>query len=245
MTEAAPPTGRVLVVQNTPTGGPRRVADWLIDAGLTLDVVHGYEMPPPAELDHAAVIVLGGGFLPDEDTRAPWLAATRALVRQALDRQVPVLGICLGGQLLAHVAGGVVEGDVGAPEYGSTPIRLRAEASEDALFGGLPDVVPAIEHHVDAITKLPPDAVWLAETDRCPYQAFRVGPVAWGVQFHPEVNPDRILSFDAERLAAQGFDRSELHHVAMTNEPAAGLVWRKVIDRFADIVTESATRPGS
>lgn len=230
---------QVLIIQNTPTGGPKRVGDWLAQTGLDLTVIKGFEEELPATLDHDGLIVLGGGYLPDADDRAPWLAATRELVSQALRRDVPVLGICLGGQLLAHVGGGVVTGDVGAPENGSTPITLRPETAGDPLFDGLPRLVPAMEHHVDAITKLPPDAVWLAQTDRCPHQAFRIGSNAWGLQFHPEVLPESILNWDAESLRGQGFDRDELHRRAVADEPVSTPVWHELINRFADRIHRS------
>lgn len=227
----------VLVVQNGEHGGPRRVGDWLADEGLRLDVVHAYDGTPlPGSLQHDAVVVLGGGFLPDADADAPWLAPTRALVGEALNRDVPVLGICLGGQMLAHVAGGNVKGDVGAPESGSTPVRWRAAVREDPVFHDVPEVVPAIEHHVDAITALPAEAVWLAESDRCPYQAFRLGDTAWGVQFHPEVTPDRIRTWNQDKLREQGFDPDEVYAKAVADDPVSAPVWERVSRRFARLV---------
>lgn len=233
----------VLVVQNEKNGGPRRFGDWLVEDGLRLDVVPAYDgAEPPERLTHDAVLVLGGGFMPDADERAPWLARTRSLVDDAVHRGVPVLGICLGGQLLAHVAGGAVKADAGAPEAGSIPVALRPEAATDPLFHDLPlTVVPAMEHHVDAITALPADAVWLAQSERCPYQAFRVGGRAWGVQFHPEVTPDRIPQWNADKLRAQGYDRDEVHARAVADEPVSTPIWREVCHRFATVVRESAT----
>lgn len=231
---------QVLIVQHTATGGPRRLGDWLLEEGLDLDVATPYDGTPlPDLLSHDAIVVLGGGFMPDDDMRAPWLPQTRMLVRQALDHPVPVLGICLGGQLLAHVAGGTVRSNAGAPEHGSTPIRLRSAAGRDPLLRDLPPVVPAIEHHVDAITRLPPAAIWLASSDRCRYQAFRVGPVAWGVQFHPEVGAERIRHWDADRLRRQGFDRDRLYAQAQAEEPTSAEHWRAVIGRFAAQIRRS------
>lgn len=231
----------MLVVQNEPNGGSRRFGDWLADDGLRLDVVAAYDgVVPPVRLTHDAVLVLGGGYMPDADERAPWLPQTRALVTEALSRGVPVLGICLGGQLLAHVTGGAVKADAGAPEAGSVPVTLRPEAATDSLFHDLPPTVPAIEHHVDAITALPTDAVWLAQTERCPYQAFRAGERAWGVQFHPEVTPDRIPQWNADRLRAQGYDPGEVHARAVADEPVSTPIWREVCRRFAAVVHESA-----
>jgi GMP synthase-like glutamine amidotransferase len=222
----------VLIVQNSRSGGPGRFGGWLEEAGLRLEVVHAYDgAPVPDRLEHDAMIMLGGGYLPSQDDRAPWLAPTRKLVGQALDDGRPLFGICLGGQMIAEVAGGEVTGDVGAPENGSLPVTIRPEAASDLLFRELPEVVPAIEHHVDAITALPPGAVWLAETERCPYQAFRVGEQAWGVQFHPEVVPERIREWRAD-----GFDPDEVYARAVADEPVSTPIWREVALRFAKLV---------
>jgi GMP synthase-like glutamine amidotransferase len=221
----------VLIVQNSRSGGPSRLAGWLEDAGLRLDVVPAYDGAPlPDRLTHRAMIMLGGGFLPGDDDRAPWLATARSLFAQALEEEVPLFGICLGGQMLAEVAGGVVTPDAGAPENGSLPVRLRPEAADDALFHDLPEVVPAVEHHVDAVTALPPGAAWLAQTAACPYQAFRVGERAWGVQFHPEVLPARIREWRVE-----GFDPDEVYARAVADEPVSTPIWREVATRFAKL----------
>lgn len=225
------------MVQNDADSGPGRLVDWLQDAGIALDIHHGYADPNlPTRLEHQALIVLGGGFLPDADDRAAWLAPTRELARQAIDTGTPYLGLCLGGQLLAHVAGGAVTGEVGAPENGSTAITLRDTASDDPLFHELPGEVNAIEHHVDAITTLPPSAMWLAESARCPYQALRVGERAWGTQFHPEISPDRVRAWKPDRLREQGFDPDEVYAKAVADDPIAKRIWQTVVERFASIV---------
>ncbi|UXI82362.1 type 1 glutamine amidotransferase, partial [Streptomyces vinaceusdrappus] len=219
---------RLLVVQNGPGGGPGRFGDWLTAEGTALDVVRAHAGAPlPRRLAHDGVMVLGGGYLPDDDVRAPWLAPTRALVAEALERGAPVFGICLGGQLLAQVAGGTVRGEHGAPEFGSTPLTLRPEAGDDPLLSGLPRRVTAVEHHVDAVTALPPGAAWLMESERCPYQAFRVGDRAWGVQFHPEADAARVRSWNPERIRARGLDPVALARRAERDEPAARAVWHE------------------
>ncbi|MFE3450998.1 type 1 glutamine amidotransferase [Nonomuraea sp. NPDC059194] len=225
----------VLIVQNAATGGPRRVGDWLAEDGLELEVVRAFDgAEVPASLGDRALLVLGGGYLPSDDFRAPWLPAVRELVRQAIDGGRPYLGICLGGQMLAEVAGGLVKADAGEPENGSVPITLRPEADDDPLFHGLPQVVTAIEHHKDAVVELPEGAAWLAQTEACPYQAFRVGPVAWGLQFHPEAPPERITEWDD-----RGFDLAALYEQAMLDEPAAVAVWREMIRRFGAVARMS------
>lgn len=226
-----------LVIQNFPRGGPGRWAPWLAAAGVTPVLVRAYDGEPvPRRLDHAALLVLGGGYLPDEDDRAPWLAPTRELARQALDDGVPYFGICLGGQLLAQVAGGEVRGEHGRPEFGSTPLRLRAEAADDPLFASLPPRPTAIQNHVDAVTRLPGGAHWLAESEGCPYQAFRVGERAWGVQFHPEAEAAGILRWNEERLRRYGYEREALHRDALADEAGAAEAWGAVAGRFAGVV---------
>ncbi|MFB7494372.1 type 1 glutamine amidotransferase [Streptomyces sp. NPDC056161] len=224
----------VLVVQNSAQAGPGRWGRWLAEAGVEVEVVRGDagEAVPP-RLSHQALMVLGGGYLPDDDERAPWLAGTRDLMRQALADEVPVFGICLGGQMLAQVAGGEVAGEHGEPEFGSTVLTMRPEAARDPLFQGLPEHPTALENHVDAVVRLPARAHWLAGSERCPYQAFRVGQAAWGVQFHPEAGADRIPEWSEERLRRYGTDRAELYRVATEREPAAAQVWRSVALRFA------------
>jgi GMP synthase-like glutamine amidotransferase len=227
-----------LVVQHTAHGGPGRWGDWLAEGGVRLEVVRGDTQALPARLEHDALIVLGGGYLPDDDERAPWLPATRALMSRALDRDTPVFGICLGGQMLAQLAGGTVAAEYGEPEFRSTALTLLPDAARDPLFAGLPARPTAVENHVDAIVRLPPGARWLARSERCPHQAFRIGDAAWGVQFHPETDPDRIARWPASRLERYGVDRARLHRDALRDDAAASRVWREVALRFAALVRD-------
>lgn len=238
---------RALVVQNTPAGGPGRLGTWFAEHGLAVDVVHAYATDQlPRELTHhQAVVVLGGGYMPDADDRAPWLAPTRALVGEAVESAVPVLGVCLGAQLLAHVAGGTVRAEHGLPEAGSTALTLREEAAGDPLFGGFPTALKAIEHRVDAITELPPSARWLASSERCPVQAFRIGECAWGVQFHPEATVENIRGWDADALREQGFDQDELIRSAERDEPASTAAWHELARRFAAVVAGTGPAPAA
>ncbi|AYY15647.1 type 1 glutamine amidotransferase [Actinobacteria bacterium YIM 96077] len=230
---------RVLVIQNTRRSGPRRLGDWLRADGLELDVRLPFDGTPlPDRLDHDALVVLGGGFMPDDDERAPWLGSARSLISQALDDERPVLGICLGGQLLAHVGGGKVQADAGMPEHGSTSIQLRDETRDDPLLCDLPSEVTALEHHVDAVIDLPPNASWLASSEKCPHQAFRLGSCAWGLQFHPEAPATAILNWDADKLRRHGHDRELLYEQALTDEPTAERHWRAMAAAFARTVRE-------
>ncbi|MFF0227253.1 type 1 glutamine amidotransferase [Streptomyces sp. NPDC004629] len=235
-------TATVLAVRSSADSGPGRWGRWLSQGGVEVETVRADAgAPVPRRLAHSALLVLGGGCLPDDDERAPWLAATRELMRQALADGVPVFGICLGGQMLAQVAGGRVAGEHGAPEFGSTVLTMRPEAGRDPLFQGLPEHPSALENHVAAIVALPAGAHWLAGSERCPYQAFRVGEAAWGVQFHPEAGPERIRRWSEERLRRHGMDRAELHRVAAERDPATARTWREVALRFATRVRQHRT----
>jgi len=221
----------VLVVVNDEGSGLRRFEPWLNEFGTRVTTVSGEQIPGAAD-DFDGVILLGGGFMPDDYERAPWLPTERALATSALKTNTPLLGICLGAQLLAQIAGGVVKASYGAPERGSTMIRLLPEAADDPVFAGLPETIPMIQHHRDRITELPPTAVHLASSDECPIQAFRVGPTAWGVQFHPEQLADRLRTWDPDALAREGFDHEQLIETAASNEPAAEKAARQLLSAW-------------
>jgi GMP synthase-like glutamine amidotransferase len=231
----------VLVVVNDPDSGPGRVGDRLAERGLRLVTVTGDDVPEhPA--GHEGVLLLGGGFMPDADERAPWLPRERRLAEAALSGGVPLLGVCLGGQLLALVAGGVVAADHGRPERGLVTIRRRPESAGDPLLGSLPPAFPALENHRDAVTALPPGAAHLAESGDCPVQAFRVGEQAWGLQFHPEAGAARMRRWDPERVAGDGYDLPALLAAAERDEPAAASAARALTDAFAAVVHRHAGR---
>ncbi|AYG04115.1 type 1 glutamine amidotransferase [Gryllotalpicola protaetiae] len=228
---------RVLVVQNSPSSGLRRFGEWWREDGLELDVRHGADGLPQTLDGYDALVLLGGGYLPSDDGRAPWLPAERALTGEALDAAIPVLGICLGGQLLASVAGGAVEGRHGRPERGSTTIEATDASAGDALFAGIPRQISMIENHEDSITALPAGAVLLASSADHPNQAFRVGGSAWGLQFHPEVGAADLAAWKEAALAADGLDLAAVRAAANEAEPAAASVARVLAANFATAVT--------
>ncbi|WP_413100416.1 type 1 glutamine amidotransferase [Streptomyces sp. Inha503] len=234
---------RLLVVRNAERSGPGRLLPWWEEMGLTVVETDGASAPASPE-GFDAVVLLGGGFLPDADAYAPWLPAERELARRAIAEGVPLLGICLGAQVLAVAAGGTVLGDHGRPERGSCGVRLRPEADADALFAGVPREFRAIQNHRDQITALPSGAVWLASSDACPVQAFRMGERAWGVQFHPEVGADRLDGWDEAALADAGLDLGALRAEAERVEPESVRTARRLAANFADVVLSAATAGG-
>jgi GMP synthase (glutamine-hydrolysing) len=232
---------RVVIVQNSPGSGPGRLPEWLTEDGIDAVVVAGSDLPEYLAGGAAAVdglVLLGGGLLPDDDERAPFLPRERALVGEAMTTGVPMLGICLGAQLLAHVAGGEVTAKSGETERGSCPIELLPAAGDDPLFAGLTgyDELRMIQNHQVSITTLPPGAVHLATSGVCRVQAFRVGAAAWGVQFHPEAAATRVADWDESKLAADGFVRAELIAQAEADAPINTEQARALVGAFADVV---------
>nr|WP_281271902.1 type 1 glutamine amidotransferase [Microbacterium bovistercoris] len=201
---AAERAPRALVVVNAEPSGPRRLGRWLEEEGVVVDAVLGSD-GLPADLDgYDGLVMLGGGLMPDDDDRAPWLAQERVLARQAIEADLPTLGICLGGQLLAHVAGGEVRASFGPKERGATLITPSPHGAEDALLSALEDAAHMIENHQDMITALPPDAVLLASSGAVENQAFRLGAHVRGLQFHPEVGAEDLERWQEPTTRAEG-----------------------------------------
>lgn len=181
---------RVLVIQPHRDATLDRFGTWLSDEGFSAQVVQPFNGDiVPSTVQEDALVVLGGDMSSLDDHAYDWLANIRLLIVDAASRKKPVLGICLGGQLMAQAFGGAVErGDRGL-EAGLVRVTWRPEAATDPLTAGLPDPFFVGAFHGDAVTQLPPSAVWLGATTQYPHQAFRVGEESWGLQFHPEVSP--------------------------------------------------------
>jgi GMP synthase (glutamine-hydrolysing) len=178
----------VLIIQHQAIGQPGSIVETLTADGVPFDLrrLHARaELPAPEELGaYRALIVLGGSMNVDQYDVYPFLLQERLLLQAALERDMPLLGICLGAQQLAQVEGGEVF-DRPEPAVGWMPIRL---VGKDALFAGVPEEFRALEWHAQSFTVS--DAACplaLREGDRG-VQAFRVGRRAWGLQFHPEID---------------------------------------------------------
>lgn len=189
-------SARLLVVQPDHLGPPARLGDWLVAAGAELDIVEPAKGPLPADPgDYQGVVCLGGAMGATDDADHPWLADVRGTLATAVTKRVPVLAVCLGAQLLAVATGGRVATGERGPEVGPDLVAKRDLAWRDPLFADLAFMPDVLQFHVDAITALPPNAELLASSTRYPNQAFRVGPSAYGVQFHIETTPEIVLTW--------------------------------------------------
>jgi GMP synthase (glutamine-hydrolysing) len=179
----------VLVIeQDLPLRGDGLVGRLLHARGLPQHTVRTWE-DRLADLDpedYAGIVALGGTQHAWDEIAHPYLADERGLLRAAHDAGVPVLGICLGAQVLARALGADV-GAAAVPERGLYEVELLPASRDDPVLGpghGLPTTV--YQWHLDGFT-LPPGATLLARSPDGPVQAFRLGR-SWGVQFHPEVD---------------------------------------------------------
>lgn len=235
---------RLLVIQNDAGDPLGRLGDWLAEAGLELEVCDASAGDPVPEdaTGRDGLLVLGGGMSAGDDARAPWLPAVRALLREAVSAQVPTLAVCLGAQLLALAHGGRVEPNPDGPELGAQLVAKRSAAATDPLFRELPITPDVVQWHFDAVTALPAGAVQLASSPGCEQQAFRLGRLAWGLQFHIETTPEIVRGWaaaDADRLEGYDLDlilrRSDAVHDELVD------VWRPFAATFAAVVAD----PGS
>lgn len=199
--------------------------------GLPLVYAGPLDQPPPPVERIGGLVVLGGRENVDQITDHPHLATERELVRAAVDRGVPVLGICLGAQMLARALGAEVRR---APvrELGFVPLSPTPALAADPLFGSFRNGDRLFQWHED--TFAPPAGATLLMTGAdVRNQAYRVGDRAWGMQFHAEVTPaklDRWVTDPASRLHEWGGDADHLRAEGATHLPAQ-------VDRFRTLFT--------
>jgi GMP synthase-like glutamine amidotransferase len=186
----------VLVFQHDLHDGPGYLGEALLQRGAKLEIVRldlGESVADPTNYD--MLLVMGGAMNVYQDDQYPWLTGETRAIRQAVDRGKAVLGVCLGGQLLAKALDAQVH--VGAAtEIGLIPITLTETGKADPFFEGLSEL-EAVEWHDDSFD-IPTGAVALASSEGCAHQAFRFGERAYGLQFHPEVSPRMLAEWIKE-----------------------------------------------
>ena len=181
---------RVLAVTHGPNVGPGVFGNAVADGGHELDTWYApLGGSPRREAD--AVLVFGGAMHPDEDDRHPWLRREHEFLVEQLERGTPLLGVCLGAQLIAKAAGAAVHPSR-EPEVGWLAVERVAD---DPVLDALPDRFDAFQWH-HYTYELPAGATELARSE-VSNQAFRLGR-AVGIQFHAEVTQGIVESWLAE-----------------------------------------------
>jgi GMP synthase (glutamine-hydrolysing) len=229
---------KILVVLNDAEDPIGSLGPPLLDAGFEL-VVWRPADPPPEE--YAAVIALGGSANPDEDDRYPWLRTERELLGTAVASGLPVIGVCLGAQLLAQALGGRAY-RMARPRIAWSAVTTSPAAARDPLAPAWDSLDLGLEWHAYGFTP-PPDAELLAGTPDA-VQAFRAGPCAWGLQYHLEADAEILADWirsGGGQLAEVGADADAL--VETARRPGAAAHGDAVGRAFASVVSSRVRLP--
>ena len=230
---------RLLVFQHSPLDHPGVMRRYLAEDGIDwepIDTFTGCPLPPLDDYD--ALLVMGGPQQTDQEVAHPWLKVEKDYIRRAImAEEKPVLGICLGSQIIAEVMGGRV-GPMERPEIGVLDVETTRAGAADALFTGISAPAKTLQWHLYAVQELPPGAEHLMHSPACEYQAFRVAPRAYGVQFHMELTGDMVRGVEAypEYVAALEAQRGAgaLGRLAEETERHAG-----DLDRSARLIYDN------
>jgi GMP synthase-like glutamine amidotransferase len=182
---------RVLVLQHLACEHPGSFSQVIDERGVEavpVEIDEGEALPDWREFD--SVLAMGGPMGAYEEEAHPWLAPEKELLREAADAGKPILGVCLGVQLLASALGAEVT-PMDKAEVGMLPVELTEAGRADPLFDGVPEPLITLQWHGDTF-ELPDGAALLASSPAAPNQAFRAGEAAYGIQFHVEVTPEMV-----------------------------------------------------
>ena len=180
-----------IVHEDTDTGGGGLFERVAVERGETLErwFTADGQAPRADPTEWDAIMVFGGAMHPDQDAEHAWLAGETRFLEQTLEAGVPLLGVCLGGQLVARAAGSTV-GPAQRPEVGWHEVELNDAGAADPVLGVLPRRVTAFQWHY--YTYDPPSGAVELASSAAARQAYRLGERTWGVQFHPEVEPHML-----------------------------------------------------
>jgi GMP synthase (glutamine-hydrolysing) len=211
---------RVLAIVHQADAGPGVFAEAIAAAGAELDhwLLPEVAEPPADPFSYDAVLTLGGAMHADQGERHAWLAEENRLLAELVERGRPLLGLCLGGQLVAG-AGGATVRRAQRPEIGWHPVELTSEGRDDPLLGPLAPGFEAFQWHSYEFP-LPAGAVAIARSEVC-LQGARLGERAWALQFHPEVSAGDARAWIDDYRSDEDAVRIGLDPEALAAETAA------------------------
>ncbi len=194
----------ILVFQHHPDESPLVLASVLQGYGQQLRTLKLYARDTvPVDLDDVDGIVSMGGPMNVEDAaKHPWMAAEMAYLKRAHEAGVPIVGICLGCQLIAAAMGGQVAA-MKEPEVGFAGLRLAFPGTIDPIYGGIPWNTMQMHMHGQEVTQLPPGGTPLAGSAKCKTQAFKVGLTTYAFQYHFECDRPAVQAFSQDSLVTK------------------------------------------
>ena len=223
---------RAHYLQHVPFEGLGSIEAWLRNAGHEITCTRFFESEePPSRDDIDFLIVMGGPMSVHDEDRYPWLALEKAFVRSVIQSGKPVLGICLGAQMIATAMGGQVYPNP-FKEMGWFPVR--AVMSDNPSIFTFPESMEAFHWHGETFG-LPPGAIRIAESEGCENQAFQIGPSVLGLQFHLETTPEsarEIVSHCRDELIPSRYVQSE--EKILSKKPAS---YRDINQRMGDVLS--------
>lgn len=220
----------ILVVQPERDDPLGILGERFAELGVDLEICRPFDGDtiPTTAAEHDGLIVLGGAMGANDDAEHPWLTATKDLLRATITSDtVPVLGICLGHQLIGSALGGRVDRNPAGRALGLTPVGLTEDGASDPLLAGT-DGDETLQWNDDVVLELPSGATVLARTSDGAPQAVRYADRAWGLQFHPEV--------DAATFASWTEVPDHTAKAAYAAEPALRHTWTPLADRFVGLL---------
>ena len=237
---------RCLVVQHVEPEEAFAIGEALRASDVRIETCRVYAGDPvPADTSGLdGLVVMGGPMSAGSSGGFPTRDAEVALLADALRTGVPTLGVCLGAQLVAVAGGAAAYRGASGPEIGWGPVTLGADCRDDRLFGGLPETLTVLHWHGDTFD-LPVGGRRLIGNARYDNQAFRLGPAAWGVQFHLEVTRRAVTGFLTEfasDLEGCGTTSGAIRAATAKALEALAPARDQVCGRFAALVAERVPR---
>ncbi len=235
----------IVILEHSPSTGAMRLAATLRDYGHRLRVIELHAgATVPTDLDDTDGIIATGGYYSANDNE-PWLEPEMKLLRRADEAQLPVIGICLGSQVLARALGGEVGPQEAGIELGWHEVALTPTGAEDPLYAGIAWNSMQFHWHQDQVTKMPDGARVLATSQRCESQAWARGIRTYGFQYHPEVYADTAEAWAGEHpddLDKAGITLDELKTRTAEHYPSFERLSRRLFDAIALLLVPADRR---